>query len=74
MLGIWGMDGIGKTTLATALYAQLSSEFEGGCFLTNVREENSNRYGGLEALHKKLFTELLGNESHYLTRNGWRNC
>ncbi|KAK7343085.1 hypothetical protein VNO80_26048 [Phaseolus coccineus] len=63
MLGIWGMGGIGKTTLATALYAQLSSEFEGGCFLTNVRE-NSSRHGGLEALHKKIFTELLGNESH----------
>ncbi|KAK7343086.1 hypothetical protein VNO80_26049 [Phaseolus coccineus] len=63
MVGIWGMGGIGKTTLATALYAQLSSEFEGGCFLTHVRE-NSSRPGGLEALHKKLYTELLGNESH----------
>ncbi|KAK8464336.1 hypothetical protein PHAVU_011G181366 [Phaseolus vulgaris] len=63
MLGIWGMGGIGKTTLATALYAQLSPEFEGGCFLTNVRE-NSSRHGGLEALHKKLYTELLDNESH----------
>ncbi|XP_025980088.1 uncharacterized protein LOC114373035 [Glycine soja] len=29
------MGGIGKTTLATALYVKLSHEFEGGCFLTN---------------------------------------
>ncbi|XP_027933270.1 TMV resistance protein N-like isoform X2 [Vigna unguiculata] len=62
-LGIWGMGGIGKTTLATALYAKFSPEFEGGCFLTNVRE-NSSRQGGLEALRSKLFTELLENENH----------
>ncbi|RDX79086.1 TMV resistance protein N, partial [Mucuna pruriens] len=61
-LGIWGMGGIGKTTLATAFYAKLSHEFEAACFLVNVRE-NSNRHG-LEALRHKLFSELLENENH----------
>lgn len=43
-LAIWGMGGIGKTTLASALYAKLSHEFESGYFLANVREE-SNKLG-----------------------------
>ncbi|RDX93755.1 TMV resistance protein N, partial [Mucuna pruriens] len=63
-LGIWGMGGIGKTTLATALYAKLSPMFEVGCFLANVRER-SNTDGGLEALRNKLFSKLLENENHY---------
>ncbi|KAL2322272.1 hypothetical protein Fmac_026651 [Flemingia macrophylla] len=61
-LGIWGMGGIGKTTLATALYAKLSHEFDASCFLQNVRE-NSNRHG-LDALRHKFFSSLLENEDH----------
>ncbi|KAG4906706.1 hypothetical protein JHK86_055190 [Glycine max] len=61
-LGIWGMGGIGKTTLASAFYAKLSHEFEADCFLVNVRE-NAKRHG-LEALSQKLFSELLENENH----------
>nr|KYP71672.1 TMV resistance protein N [Cajanus cajan] len=38
-LGIWGMGGIGKTTLASALYDKLSHEFEGKRFVTDVWEE-----------------------------------
>nr|KYP59350.1 TMV resistance protein N [Cajanus cajan] len=54
-LGIWGMGGIGKTTLATALYDKLFDEFEGHCFLTNVGE-NSHK---LIALREELFSKLL---------------
>ncbi|XP_020202688.1 putative disease resistance protein At4g11170 [Cajanus cajan] len=57
ILGLWGMGGIGKTTLASALYDKLSHEFEGRCFLTNVREESDKH--GLKALRNKLFSELL---------------
>ena len=36
ILGIWGMAGIGKTTIAKALYYQINHNFEGKKFLNNV--------------------------------------
>ncbi|RDX91622.1 TMV resistance protein N, partial [Mucuna pruriens] len=59
-LGIWGMGGIGKTTLATALYDKLSDDFEGRCFIENVREKSDK----LEALRDELFSKLLKNKNH----------
>ncbi|XP_040363544.1 toll/interleukin-1 receptor-like protein [Rosa chinensis] len=37
-LGIWGMVGIGKTTLARLVYERVSHNFQVSCFLANVKE------------------------------------
>ncbi|KAH9725887.1 Disease resistance-like protein DSC1 [Citrus sinensis] len=61
-LGIWGTGGIGKTTIARAIFDKISSNFEGSCFLQNVREE-SQRPGGLACLQQELFSKLLKEEN-----------
>ncbi|KAM5551847.1 TMV resistance protein N-like [Rosa sericea] len=56
-IGIHGMRGIGKTTVARAIYDEICQDFDRSCFLSNVREMSKNN--GLVSLQEKLLSRIL---------------
>ncbi|KAJ9552410.1 hypothetical protein OSB04_016455 [Centaurea solstitialis] len=58
MIGIWGMGGGGKTTLARAVFDQICTEFEGSSFVENVRERSDSRLLGLKSLQQQLLRDV----------------
>ncbi|KAJ7970185.1 Disease resistance-like protein [Quillaja saponaria] len=59
IVGIHGFGGIGKTTLARAIYNHVNNQFECKAFLANVREHCSTTEG-LVRLQKTLLSKMLG--------------
>ncbi|KAL3499761.1 hypothetical protein ACH5RR_038854 [Cinchona calisaya] len=55
-VGIWGMSGIGKTTIARAVFDRISAHFECSIFLHEVREY-SRRYGP-KNLQQKILSKI----------------
>ncbi|KAM0066227.1 putative TIR domain, P-loop containing nucleoside triphosphate hydrolase [Helianthus debilis subsp. tardiflorus] len=59
MIGIKGMGGAGKTTLARALFDRISVHFEAKSFVENVREVSKALLSGLLLLQRKILSDLL---------------
>ena len=62
MVGIHGLPGVGKTTIAKAVYNKIAKHFDGSSFLMNVRE-NSGTDAGIITLQKQLLNDILGDDN-----------
>lgn len=58
VLGIWGMGGIGKTTIAKFIYNQLSKNFEYCSFISDIRRTSQDQKG-MESLQRQLVSDIL---------------
>nr|GFB70528.1 hypothetical protein [Tanacetum cinerariifolium] len=62
VIGIKGMGGGGKTTLARAIYDRISSQFEGKSFVENVKEVSKTSLSGLKSLQKQVLSDVVNDQ------------
>ncbi|BFG40929.1 hypothetical protein CerSpe_272030 [Prunus speciosa] len=68
-VGIWGMGGIGKTTIARLVHESISIHFEVSCFLANVREASEGNR--LVDLQKQLLSPILKEKITRVLNEDW---
>ena len=59
MVGMYGPGGIGKTTIAKAIYNNFFDNFEGSSFVENVKDK-SGTFDGVIELQETLLFDILG--------------
>ncbi|KAL5778627.1 hypothetical protein ACOSQ2_009364 [Xanthoceras sorbifolium] len=60
-IGIWGMGGVGKSTIAKVVFEMLSYQYKGKCFLKNVREVSKEK--GVVFLQNELLSDILNEKN-----------
>ena len=58
IIGIYGLGGIGKTTIANAIFNRICDHFDGFCYLENLREKLGIDAGVIE-LQETVLLEIL---------------